>query len=97
MKRSEQKHQAIIEAAKAEFAEHGFLAANMDRISAVAEVSKRTLYRHFDSKELLFEAVLTVIQSSIDQSVRYAFVPEVSLYDQLYIITLQEAEVLYQG
>ena len=51
MKQTERKHLAIIEAAKAEFITHGFLASNMDRISTEAAVSKRTLYRHFESNE----------------------------------------------
>lgn len=96
MTRSEQKHRAIVNAAKEEFIQHGFLAANMDRVCAAAEVSKRTLYRHFESKELLFESVLTIIQSSVDETIRYPFEPERSLHEQLKVITCKEAEILYQ-
>ncbi|MEF1206011.1 TetR/AcrR family transcriptional regulator, partial [Photobacterium damselae] len=74
MTRSEQKHLAIIDAAKEEFIQHGFLAANMDRISAAAEVSKRTLYRHFESKEVLFESVLTIIQDEVNQAIQYPYI-----------------------
>ncbi|RND27351.1 TetR/AcrR family transcriptional regulator, partial [Vibrio cholerae] len=53
MKLSEQKRLALIEAAKEEFTQFGFHAANMDRVCERAGTSKRTLYRHFTSKELL--------------------------------------------
>lgn len=95
MTRSEQKRLAIINAAKEEFIQHGFSAANMDRVCALAEVSKRTLYRHFESKEALFESILTIIQSSIDESLRYAFDPEKSLEGQLTEMTRREVEILY--
>lgn len=48
------KNKQIVEAAIAEFLERGFADASMDRISARAEVSKRTVYKHFESKENLF-------------------------------------------
>ncbi len=95
MKQTERKHLAIIEAAKAEFIEHGFVAANMDRISLVAEVSKRTLYRHFDSKETLFISVLRIIQESVNENVQYQFDPEKPLKSQLIEITRHEVDVLY--
>ncbi|ABZ76537.1 transcriptional regulator, TetR family [Shewanella halifaxensis HAW-EB4] len=95
MTRSEQKRLAIINAAKEEFIHHGFIAANMDRICTTAEVSKRTLYRHYESKEKLFESVLTIIQASIDETLTYPFNPELSLYEQLKAITYLEVDTLY--
>ncbi|RBW52457.1 TetR/AcrR family transcriptional regulator [Ruegeria sp. A3M17] len=52
------KQAQIIEAAVAEFQEKGFAAASMDRISAQAEVSKRTLYKYYESKENLFRSIV---------------------------------------
>ncbi|WP_170414605.1 TetR/AcrR family transcriptional regulator [Ruegeria atlantica] len=52
------KRAQIIEAAVAEFQEKGFADASMDRISAQAEVSKRTLYKYFESKENLFRSIV---------------------------------------
>ena len=95
MKQTERKHLAIIAAAKAEFIEHGFIAANMDRISQVAEVSKRTLYRHFDSKEALFISVLKIIQDSVNENVQYRFEPQTPLKTQLIEITRREVDILY--
>lgn len=68
MTRSEQKRLAIIEAAKAEFIECGVQGTSMDKISARAEVSKRTVYNHFASKERLVTAILEQMwqQSMLD-------------------------------
>ncbi|MBY3787457.1 TetR/AcrR family transcriptional regulator [Photobacterium carnosum] len=95
MKQTERKHLAIIEAAKEEFITHGFLASNMDRISTEAAVSKRTLYRHFESKEVLFVSVLTIIQESVSENVKYEFDPTKTLTEQLTVITCREADILY--
>lgn len=54
MSRSEIKREAILEASKKVFLEHGYDVASMDKIAAKADVSKRTVYSHFNSKEDLF-------------------------------------------
>ncbi|MEU3342575.1 TetR/AcrR family transcriptional regulator [Streptomyces sp. NPDC006668] len=56
--RADRKRQAIIQAARETFLTEGF-DASMDRVAAVAGVSKVTVYNHFDSKEILFIAVIT--------------------------------------
>jgi AcrR family transcriptional regulator len=48
----------ILDAALAEFAEHGLGGARMDRIAERARVNKRLIYYYFESKESLFLAVL---------------------------------------
>lgn len=58
LSRSEQKQAAILEAAREVFLEEGFDVPSMDRIAAVAGVSKRTVYGHFGSKEDLFVNVM---------------------------------------
>ncbi len=52
------KRAAILAGAKAVFLERGYGAANMDVISERADVSKRTCYKHFNSKYELFDAVV---------------------------------------
>ena len=62
------KRKAIITAAAAEFRANGFEATSMDRIAAVAEVSKRTVYNHFPSKEELFaETIVQLFEASAAQ------------------------------
>ncbi|TWI11630.1 TetR family transcriptional regulator [Lysobacter ruishenii] len=52
------KRLAILAAARRLFTRHGLEATNMDRLADVAGVSKATVYKHFQSKEHLFQAVL---------------------------------------
>jgi len=52
------KRQMILDGASEVFIESGFEASSMDRIAEVANVSKRTIYNHFPSKELLFQAIV---------------------------------------
>ncbi|MEV8453891.1 TetR family transcriptional regulator [Streptomyces sp. NPDC052095] len=49
---------AILEAACAEFAEHGLAGARVDRVAERAGVNKERLYRHFGSKDGLFDVVM---------------------------------------
>lgn len=55
---TDRKRVAIVDAAIAEFREHGFDATSMDKIAATAAVSKRTVYNHFPSKDELFSEIL---------------------------------------
>ena len=55
---TDRKRAAILDAAVAEFRESGYEATSMDRIAASAGVSKRTVYNHFPSKEVLFTRIL---------------------------------------
>jgi AcrR family transcriptional regulator len=48
----------IFAAAAAEFAEHGYAAAGVDRIAAKARVNKAMLYYHYGSKADLYRDVL---------------------------------------
>jgi TetR/AcrR family transcriptional regulator of autoinduction and epiphytic fitness len=52
------KRLAILDAATAVFLESGFERANMDIISTRANVSKRTVYNYYGSKEVLFGAIV---------------------------------------
>ncbi|MEZ5646429.1 MAG: TetR/AcrR family transcriptional regulator [Burkholderiaceae bacterium] len=58
-RRSPEEVQArILQAATAEFAEHSFSGARVDRISKRAKTVDRMLYYYFGSKERLYQAVL---------------------------------------
>ncbi len=52
------KQDAILACARAEFFGHGYAAASIERIAALANVSKVTIYNHFQSKDNLFSAVV---------------------------------------
>lgn len=62
---TDRKRSAILAAAAEQFRVHGYETASMDGIAALAEVSKRTVYNHFASKEELFaETVMQMFESS---------------------------------
>lgn len=47
------------------FSEHGYNGVSMDAIVEAAGGSKATLYRYFDSKEALFEAIIDDVASKL--------------------------------
>lgn len=53
-----ERRAALITAAKDAFAERGFAATSMDDVAAAAGVSRLIVYRHFESKEALYEVVV---------------------------------------
>lgn len=52
------KREQIVEAACRLFLENGYELTSMDAVAAEANVSKRTVYSHFQSKELLFTDIM---------------------------------------
>jgi AcrR family transcriptional regulator len=56
--RGEATKARILEAALAEFAEHGLAGARVDRIATAAGYNKNLIYVHFGNKEALFTAVI---------------------------------------
>ncbi len=53
-----QTREKLLYAAADEFAQHGLIGANINRISLGAGLAKGTVYNYFDSKEELFYAVV---------------------------------------
>ncbi len=52
------RRESILLAAATAFAQRGFAATSMDDVAAEAGITRLILYRHFDSKEALYTAVL---------------------------------------
>ena len=57
----------ILEAAIAEFVEYGLAGARVDRIAERAGANKALLYRHFGSKDGLFDAAVRAMALRFDQ------------------------------
>jgi AcrR family transcriptional regulator len=57
----EQKRTAIVAAARRAFLESGYSQTSMDGIAEAAEVSVKTIYRHFENKDELFSAVMQAV------------------------------------
>jgi AcrR family transcriptional regulator len=54
----ERTRAAIVAAARQAFLENGYAQASMDRIAESAAVSVKTIYRHVENKDELFNAVM---------------------------------------
>jgi AcrR family transcriptional regulator len=57
----EQKRSAIVAAARRAFLDSGYAQTSMDAIAELAEVSVKTIYRHFENKDELFSAVMQAV------------------------------------
>lgn len=93
-KLTELKREDIIEAAAIEFKSHGFRATSMDRIAARAQVSKRTVYKHFAGKETLFQAITQELCDRVMQVSEHCYDPEIPVKTQLQLIAEQEIALL---
>ncbi len=91
---TDRKRDAIVQAAIAEFREHGFSGTSMGRVAAAADVSKRTVYNHFPSKEELFEAILWRLWDRSHAEADIAYDAQRPLRAQLLAVLEQKMELL---
>lgn len=80
---TDRKRDAIIQAAIVEFRANGFEATSVDKVAARAEVSKRTLYNHFPSKDELFAAILHILWETSASEMARTYDPRRPVRDQL--------------
>ena len=92
--RSQLKKRAIIDAAMKEFQEKGFQHAGMDNIALNAKVSKRTVYNHFASKELLFEMIACEMIKLLCMFENIKFEKNQPVRDQLQRLAEEEIKLL---
>ncbi|RLU10190.1 TetR family transcriptional regulator [Pseudomonas prosekii] len=91
---TDRKREAIIQAAIAEFRAHGFDITSMDRIAATADVSKRTVYNHFPSKEELFAEILNQLWARVTAEQETPYSPDQPLRDQLRQILMAKVQMM---
>ncbi len=65
-----ERRAAILEGAARAFASAGFAATSMDDVAAECGVTKLIVYRHFESKEELYRAVLQQVFEHLGQELR---------------------------
>lgn len=82
-RRNSPKRAAVVEAATEEFLSKGFSGTSMDRIAEAANVSKRTVYDHFPSKDDLFQAIVDEILKRIEDMPPHEYSGEKELGEQL--------------
>lgn len=89
--RSEVKREAILVAAKQAFQEFGVQNTSMDKLSALAQVSKRTVYNHFESKEAIVMELLSELWRSSMAEHDIAGLSDLDIESQL--VALLESEI----
>ena len=92
--RSELKRTAILEAAAAEFQAQGFRDTSVDRIAEHANVSKRTVYNHFESKEILFREIVRAMLAEQGDASTVSYERDRPLKEQLIELLQNDAELL---
>lgn len=92
--RSEQKRSDVLLAAIRLFSSEGYQSTSMDMVAKEAQVSKRTVYNHFESKEVLFKAILQDLVAQIRMASEIPYQPNVTLKSQLLMVALKEVELL---
>lgn len=92
--RSEQKREAIIEAAKVAFKEMGVQGCSMDKLAELAQVSKRTLYNHFKTKENLVVHIFQEMWQRTMTSIEFQYDPQSPVEEQLKHLLKEEVDLI---
>jgi len=64
---------SILQAAAPAFAQRGVAATSMDDVASEAGITRLILYRHFDSKEALYTAVLERVYARLEEESKVEF------------------------
>ena len=90
------RKESILAAAATAFAHKGFAATSMDDVAAEAGISRLILYRHFDSKEALYTAVLDRVRTRLEQesSVQLEGRPALSAVRALLVVGQENPDAL---
>ncbi|KVP50192.1 TetR/AcrR family transcriptional regulator [Burkholderia ubonensis] len=91
---TDRKRAAIISAAIEEFLAAGYDATSMDRIATRADVSKRTVYNHFPSKDALFAAILHQLWDACQTGSLPAYCNDAPLRGQLLELLARKLRLL---
>ena len=92
--RSEQKRQAILDAARKSFQASGVNGTSMDALAEMACVSKRTVYNHFPSKEALVMHLVSDMRTRARQRMHVKYDARKPLDAQLLTLLGAEIEVI---
>jgi AcrR family transcriptional regulator len=69
----EATRQALLDAARTLFGEHGYAATSLDEVARAANVTKGALYHHYSGKQALFAAVYEQVKREVSERAATAF------------------------
>lgn len=85
----ERKHRDILNAGIKVFSAKGVMAATTTQIAKEAGVSSRTLYKHFENKEVLFAEIVELTFAEAANLEKLPYDPDRPVRDQLLAVTTQ--------
>jgi AcrR family transcriptional regulator len=90
-------HEAIMQATHRALREHGYAGLSIQRIADEAELSKSTIYHHFDSKEDLLASFIEFILSAFVRvfTLESGDDPEANLHTFIELLASPETQVTY--
>lgn len=88
--RSELKRADIIDGAQRAFKQFGVENTSMDKVAEMAQVSKRTVYNHFESKEVLVTHIIRHIWATTIVAYDVVYQPSRDIKQQLFELVLNE-------
>lgn len=88
------KQQDIFKAAIEVFSEKGLDQASMEGIAKLASVSKRTLYKYYPNKDVLFQEIIDSLLCRFTEGDGVAFQPDVDTAEQLTQFLVDKMEYL---
>ena len=94
MKLSQRKRLDILNAAETLFFQQGFEHTSMDQVASLAGVSKRTVYNHFENKDVLFQVILVFMFEKVRKDNAVLFNSDKPVNEQLTQIAEQEVALL---
>lgn len=94
MKLTDQKRMQILDAAEELFHSMGVENTSMDQLAQQAQVSKRTVYNHFATKDVLFQAILQRMFDKLSQGSELRFDASAAIDQQLRRIAEDEVAML---
>lgn len=93
MSRKEENTQKILDAAIKEFVDKGFSSATMEGIASGAHLTRRTLYKYFPQKELIFDAIVEKLLSYFEGMSNIVYEKNTSIEDQIYKLASNKVEL----
>lgn len=81
--KKKEKDMKILQAACDEFLHKGFDAASMQAVSDEAQVSKRTLYKYYPTKEELYQALIDMILDRVEDMHSLKYESDKSIEEQI--------------
>ncbi len=94
MKLSDKKRLQILDTAEDLFHRQGVEHTSMDQLAIEANVSKRTVYNHFATKEVLFKAITDRMITRLTEGRSLQFDPSQTVAEQLQKIAEDEVAML---